>query len=1231
MTPRSCRLACALWVATAAVFPLAACMEPADVGDPYPVPFWVLDKTLLDPSQDWWLQRTVTKAPYEAGFTYVGDADLTDRVHFRIEERWLIAYRSQDVVHAEDPDVATEPDGATALIYPILRHVDLVNGQQIEAPNKPWYERSHVIVDWGAEQSGTYRFTMGLVDTTGVSFWNQDVTDPGESPAFTPDYIDFTTHTVVSPSEQYDPETEAPGFCSPTGVGAQMFVDAVHCAPMEVAYRTSLRRVPQGNDYQPVTADDPSIPPGWFDRFFRVARVMLDEQYGATQPGRTRMASRFNLWQRSVDDAGNTIPLADREVRPVAFHLNAEFPPDLVETARAALASWDEVFRSALKQARAAECMDAGGDEATCQSSAVEPDRVLVLCERSPVQEGDDPACGAPGTVARLGDLRTNSIHWVSQPNINHPIGLAWWSPDLTTGETIAGNAKIYGESIDRNAAAARDAVLLATGQLTPQDIAWGGYLDGYASTLRAFAANPYAATRPEVLPVTGLPATSPPLPAPGVVTSGDELPAFVSPGLAMIRSAAFAPIVDTELELLALDADALIMAGIAPETSVDPALLMAASPLRASLAQRADAREQLGELFANAGGDLTLPADLDLNSLIDAVGTASPEEIYREARRRFAAAVIMHELGHVFALKHNFSGSYDALNYQPGYWERRDTSCIGGRYLCPLTAAEQDARLEDYAYASIMDYHPSANGFVHGLGPYDRAAIHALYGGVAEVFRDPALAANEDVRQLLTASYSRDQIAHMPLVLKPDVGDPRGYRVSSYHYSRYPQLFGNLGDRVFVSARSLTDVLGTGGRNGDSQGRLLVPYLSCSDVEKGRMPYCLAYDHGADPYEIVMAQSNWFRAYYPFNSFRRGRLVFEPYDYVHAVWRRVFLPIKRWNDWLVHTHVDYDANDPGAYTDPDFLEPMQVAGQAGFQFLAEVLATPEPGTYFQKEQADGSAMLEPYRQPISHDEPMPSTGAVMSVAFPEGRIYTSRAAYDAGLILLNVGSAVDKELALEALLDPSFFAFPGVETWPQSELWMLNFYNTHPDALLDLIGSIVAGDWGRLGARYNDDVTGVVYRDYGDLSSSLPGDTMDPAIGLNLRVRALIYGIGLMYSGYADRSFLDSVRIVLAGSGEEPSTTATPVDFTDPQTLRPYRAWSRLVDGVEVGVGARVLARAQSLADIIADVGSTSEQVAAAQGALRQQVELIEVMRAVLGRFEDAGFTGVNEDSLGP
>ena len=276
MTPRV--LVLRLLRAAVALFALApaACLEPADVGDPYPLPYWVLDKALFDPGNEWWLQRTMTQVPYEAGFTYVGDSDLTDRVHFQLEEHWLIAYRSQEVYFANDSDVVTAPDTTPVLIYPVLRHVDIVDGQQIEAPNKPWYERTHVVVDWGAEQSGTYRFTLGSVQTTGVSWWQQDVTDAAEAPIFSADYVDFTTHTVVVPAKQFDPETEKPGLCSPEGLGSKIFVDAINCAPMEVAFRTSLRRIPADNDYQPMTTDDPSLPPGWFDRFFRVALVQLD-------------------------------------------------------------------------------------------------------------------------------------------------------------------------------------------------------------------------------------------------------------------------------------------------------------------------------------------------------------------------------------------------------------------------------------------------------------------------------------------------------------------------------------------------------------------------------------------------------------------------------------------------------------------------------------------------------------------------------------------------------------------------------------------------------------------------------------------------------------------------------------------------------------------------------------------------------------------------------------------
>src|SRR4051794_30719163 len=108
------RLLSVLVVATA-LAPATACLAPPKVGDPYPLPYWVLDKSLFDDKNEWWVQRTMTQVPYEAGFSFVGDADYTDRIHFKIEENFLLAFRSQDVWFANSPDVATAPDSAPVL------------------------------------------------------------------------------------------------------------------------------------------------------------------------------------------------------------------------------------------------------------------------------------------------------------------------------------------------------------------------------------------------------------------------------------------------------------------------------------------------------------------------------------------------------------------------------------------------------------------------------------------------------------------------------------------------------------------------------------------------------------------------------------------------------------------------------------------------------------------------------------------------------------------------------------------------------------------------------------------------------------------------------------------------------------------------------------------------------------------------------------------------------------
>ena len=81
------------------------------------------------------------------------------------------------------------------------------------------------------------------------------------------------------------------------------------------------------------------------------------------------------------------------------------------------------------------------------------------------------------------------------------------------------------------------------------------------------------------------------------------------------------------------------------------------------------------------------------------------------------------HEIGHTLGLRHNFSGSYDALNYPSGYWALRDDGSMAPRAYDPMTSAERAGRIRELQYSTVMDY---GNNFLStdasGLGHYDFA-----------------------------------------------------------------------------------------------------------------------------------------------------------------------------------------------------------------------------------------------------------------------------------------------------------------------------------------------------------------------------------------------------------------------------------------------------------------------------------------------------------------------------
>lgn len=121
----------------------------------------------------------------------------------------------------------------------------------------------------------------------------------------------------------------------------------------------------------------------------------------------------------------------------------------------------------------------------------------------------------------------------------------------------------------------------------------------------------------------------------------------------------------------------------------------------------------------------------------------------------------VIHEIGHLMSMEHDFTGSWDSLNYQPEYWTLRfnaqaDTpacpdagrapgsadTCIGPRWRDPVTAQElgivkgqEHDAIESYSSASVMDYKPDDRFGAVRLGQMDKMAANYIYGRIVETF----------------------------------------------------------------------------------------------------------------------------------------------------------------------------------------------------------------------------------------------------------------------------------------------------------------------------------------------------------------------------------------------------------------------------------------------------------------------------------------------------------------
>jgi hypothetical protein len=1179
--------------------------------------------------------------------------------------------------------------------------------------DRPWYERDYVRVDWSENLITNSDFLVlarvfDAIETEPVAYAIEEPSHP-HAPRFEAqdeagvwagvsvdqpvdgevEYIDIVNKMFVRPDTV---EIEGLG---PVPSCFLLYQGHYDCAPGEITVRNSFLRVDhEETDYQPQVYTGDRM-----ERFgyFVTERAGYDDHYGVVEPSRFRFANRHNLWMEShrkdadgnlvrcLDDAACggggsvcdidlanamrtldpetgryqgacTIPYRERTVRPIAYHLSANFPADLEPDAQHLSDQWNLAFRDVVGSLRELECRDGGGDSGACAAERMRADgqEVFVLCH-NPVREDDHAACGTRETSARPGDLRYSMIGWVSDPHRSSPLGYGPSSADPLTGEIIMGNAFVYGAAMETLTTFANDIIRLMNGDLDESDIssgaqvqAWIDRMDGAGSEETGRSAHDHAiavdgmdaarlneamdfswaregrrgtrrapASAGELIEAMGQAEDR--LWSTGALGTGDDR-----------AEARLGNLVGTDIERMMTTSEMRLMAGISPEMPVTEGILEQASPLRGNSLPnlRALSRERerlqhdhcvLGAEFADdsllglaraitraaSSGDGTMEWYGETYALRGADGRLDYALVRDMLRHPIFDAVTAHEVGHTIGLRHNFSGSYDAVNYLPRYWELRDDGAMQPRAWDPMSEAEIDGRINEYAYSTVMDY--GVNFVVtdaHGIGHYDYAAVKMGYGDLVEVFDDTSSAFD-------VAWIGFIQSAGWPVPLRIE-SFTTGGEPSAHTYTEWPSIVGgveNIQRRADVRYTSLIAEPNLR-RSGiedpliDPDGRPVVPYLFCSDEQADLNPDCMRYDQGADAYESLQSVMDNYWNYYIFNNFRRARLGFSPDSVASRVHDRYFEKIQRANQiYSLYRGVFEDIFGDSAgfdafWTRPDGMGAWTVAVGAGFQMLTRVVTAPEPGEYTAALRGDGTGALLPadFGETIAFD-----------VNAFDGRAIETTWDFDAGYYwfdqLDRVGYFYDKTIALQVLVDPTTY-FLGRDTDSDIRRYQINFGSSFGPALTAFMEGVLAEDWTLVGPRAPSSPNApLIYPDPLDLEQAdMAGTPIDPNASFSIQLYAAVYGMAYIPQTY-DQNFLNRSRIFARGGAEELELApGTPiVEFTDAASGIVYVAVSYpAADGHETGVGAAMLNHANELAAR----GATAE--------LRSYLDNIDLIRSL-------------------
>lgn len=976
-----------------------------------------------------------------------------------------------------NPEYLESPIVAYPIIshFDIQRSYNTSTGEQTNvlvenSSDRLWYEREYFRVDWTnvletelmfdnwftnsiswyvqPSENSVDSLVMDYFDSSNIGFPGIEASDYPNGQLY---YMDFTNRVVLDPGYSY---------CW----GGWQPITLDDCAANEVEMRTSVLRVPASSDYEAIHYDD--VDQAKFG-YFRTERLIYDRELGERLSNQVLLANRHNIWSDTwqTDASGNVLrqcseyaeditaclsdnpegylscaapysdiqscmgantadaleqcvidnpassacgqwghaiaqPMADRTPEPIVYHVNLNYPENLWDATMNLATNWDRAFRRAVGAAQ--------------NRSADDVDTMFILCH-NPVTADDDPACGSPGTMGRIGDLRFNYIHWVHAPQASGPLGYGPSNADPETGELITGTAFVYGGAVDTYSEYATQIVRFMNGDLDIEDLQDAEFIREQLRERvdpnidpRARISTDVAHVRVDEMDLREMIPES----AQDFLGYVDEFgmedfiarPEWLEHRWDLIAESGFGA--------LAVDSEMVNGFGVESLDELTPevrdAYFRGGALMPRIITERRDRMERA------ASENIMLAENLDdtvIGLAQTYVGRDDYDVIRLEIRDMIYQAVTEHEVGHTIGLRHNFQGSYDSLNYFPRYWELKTAGVLGvdeasgnidivpfrvPRYLsdiygiADLTPAQIEGQMREYQYSSIMDYSAGFATDLHGIGLYDEAAIiyaytsgrdtnvlhtptHPLFNaqerGYVEVFDNPGSSRVifQEYEGLDSPGY-RDilEVYHYSTVASGmafDDGFEEGEDLVDFllEDNSIPDpalLRARLADRSLVRWQEVVNQ-----READNANRPIeVPYLFMSDEWRGYRQSVRVWDSGADPLEQALNIIDRYRSYYPFDYFRRDRAGWSPYDVLSRVGSYYFMDlIDNYQRWLF---------GPGiSNSRPDHIldNGWTFAAFASLNLMAEVMTTPSYGSYGYYED-DNTYFLQSYSERDSAD-----------------------------------------------------------------------------------------------------------------------------------------------------------------------------------------------------------------------------------------------------------------------